>query len=886
MSIHDKIQKAVEKIDGGFDLEEKDASITTDLGAALYSQTVIPKTKSSEYLRSAMGWVYGCVGVIADEVASIELHMLKLKNGDLTEIDEHPALDVIYKANNAMTRFDLIQLTFQYLELTGEAPWYVSFKNGKPDQIFLLRPDRLTVLPGTDGELIGGYKYRVYKDSGAYEEIKLEPFEIIPLRYCDPDNPVRGKGPLQAAARTVDLENYAEKWNMQFFANSASPSAAFSTDKTLGKEIRNKLEAKIKEKYQGVKNAHKTLILEGGLKYQALSLSQKDMDFVLQQQMSRDKILSIFRVPPTALGLTADVTRANAEATDYVFAKRTIKPKMLRFVEQLNEFFLPLFGNSETLYFDFDDPVPENVDQDIALATAGVNNGFMTINEARERLGLDAVPDGDTLRDPASMQPILNFNGQPIKAGKKKKPTPSYYKHMNMARNRNKNKKSVQEKIIKEMVQESLQPIIENILKKKNTTIKIKSSISKSILTTGTWEEVKKAKYSFQEKQLNLADSFEKRVIGKLNTVFRKQAEIILRGLDNGEKMILDVDKETDRYMEALKPVMLELFRKQADLAFQFLGIQKSVKLTDKTFLQTLLGYFDKRTFTMAQQVTRETNDKLKTQFSQAVEKGESIGEIKSRIGDLFKGMEGYRSERIARSETIRGSNYATQEAYKESGVVEAKEWLTTKDEATDDECMAMDGKVIPLDDNFFHKGDTFGGLKLDYENVGFPPLHVNCRCTLIPVISTPIRQGEWRPSMNAEQAKDFVKDSKFKDTLYHGTIDKYGDEISRNGFNLSHQDLVPGVYLSNDKAIATQYAADRAKEAGGKAVTLPVKINAKRYKIFDTTADFVNAVESKYGNITEEAARKFVADYDLIKIADTGYFIAPDPKTAVVLRK
>lgn len=862
MSIHDKLNEALEKAKQFVDAEDKaDSSLTTDLAQALYSQTVIPKTKNTEYLRSAIGWVYGCVGVIADEIASVNLCMYRLKpNGDLVEVDDHVALDVIYRANNATSRFDLMNLTIQYLELTGEAPWYISFKNGRPDQIFLLRPDRLTVKPGKDGELIGGYKYRVYKEGGGFEDIDLEPYEVIPLRYSDPDNPVRGKGPLQAAARTFDLDNYAEKWNSQFFANSATPAGIFQTDKVLSREIRNRLEKKIKEKYQGLKNAHKTMVLEGGLKFEQISLSQKDMDFVLQQQFSRDKLLSIFRVPPTALGLTADVTRANAEATDYVFAKRTILPKLIRIQEQLNEFFLPLFGNSDQLYFEFDNPVPQNVDQEIQRAASGVQNGYMTVNEAREIMGLDPVPDGDVLRDPASMQPVLNINSQPMKAkAGKKKPRP-YYKHMNNARSRGKKEAGEKRELIKEMVQKSLTPVIYNLLKAKaKTTVKpaVIKKVQKSVLVNGTWEQIRKAKYDFQEKQLKVADKYEDKFVAKLNTVFEKQKDIILRGLDSGDKMVLKAETEADRYEKALHGVFMDLLREQGALAFQLLGIQKDFSGKTKGFTQTLATYFTERTFKFGQQVARETNDKLRAAFKLSSEKEESIPQIKTRVSELFDNMKDYRSERIARSEIIRGSNYATEQAYMDSGVVEAKEWLTTKDERTDDECIAMDGKIIPLGENFFNKGDTFEGLTLDYENIGFPPLHVNCRCTLIPVISTPIKPGEWRPKMTESQAKDFVKDSQVKKTLYHGTVQSAADNISQNGFNLNATggtgtNVMKGIYLTEDHKDAANYAISRwGSEAGTSpknAVIMSAKINVKNLKEF-TGTELHDLMYSKFGS-------------------------------------
>lgn len=736
MSIFEKINKSVKDITEQVERGETKAGFSESIVQGLetfYGSTLVPRMKQSEYLKSVTGWVYGCVNVIADELANIELRLMRFKNGEMTEVDEHEALDVIYRANNAMTKFDLFQLTGQYLELTGEAPWFVSFKNNKPDQILLLRPDRLTVKPGTDGELIGGYKYKVYNDRG-FTEIDLEPWEVIPLKYADPDQPLRGKGPLQAAALTFDLDNYGEKWNAQFFKNSASPASALYTDKILSKDVRERLNKKLKEKYEGVDNAHKTIVLENGLKWQSISLSQKDMDFIEQQRFSRDKILAIFRVPRTALGITDDVNRANAEATDYVFAKRTIKPKMERIVQQLNEFFLPLFGQSDNLFFDYADPVPENKELIIKEAQAGVQGGFMTINEAREIMKLDPIEGGDILRDPSSFAPgaIPPDTQASIKTGKKQKKilSSTYQKHVGKSRERKKEKKELRKKVLAKTVEESIVPVIFSMLKRK---VK-KGEPRKKIFDGKNADEIKESKLKFQDKQLNVASKYEEKVISKLNTIFGEQKDAVLRAIESGDKSFkLDTKIEVPKYLESLKPTMIKLMREQSNLAFQIVGVNHPFPEDDgkaskkpKTFLQRLGDYFDRRTFAFATQVVKETNRTLRASLKEGVVAGESIPQLKKRVSELFTGMEGYRSERIARTETILASNFSTEEAYVESGVVEAKEWLTTRDERTDDECADLDGKIITLGGKFFD-GDYFNGQ--------YPPLHANCRCTIIPVV-------------------------------------------------------------------------------------------------------------------------------------------------------
>lgn len=68
-----------------------------------------------------------------------------------------------------------------------------------------------------------------------------------------------------------------------------------------------------------------------------------------------------------------------------------------------------------------------------------------------------------------------------------------------------------------------------------------------------------------------------------------------------------------------------------------------------------------------------------------------------------------------ARTEVLRVRREATRQQYIESGVVTGWEWVASKSSRTCPACLAMDGRVFKLKDAF--------------------PQHINCRCTMIPVI-------------------------------------------------------------------------------------------------------------------------------------------------------
>ena len=91
---------------------------------------------------------------------------------------------------------------------------------------------------------------------------------------------------------------------------------------------------------------------------------------------------------------------------------------------------------------------------------------------------------------------------------------------------------------------------------------------------------------------------------------------------------------------------------------------------------------------------------------------------------------------RVARTETIRAYNFGAHRSYIDAGV-QAEQWLVGPNPCAF--CEAMDGKVVKIEDNFAEAGETLvaaGGQIMDVSwDVGYPPLHANGECAIIPII-------------------------------------------------------------------------------------------------------------------------------------------------------
>lgn len=148
--------------------------------------------------------------------------------------------------------------------------------------------------------------------------------------------------------------------------------------------------------------------------------------------------------------------------------------------------------------------------------------------------------------------------------------------------------------------------------------------------------------------------------------------------------------------------------------------------------------YINDRISRMADSMNETTQDKIKRTISQGVAEGESVEKLRKRIQDVYGDATKTRSKLIARTETIAASNEASNEAYRQSPLVNYKEWHTEPDAC--EYCRALNGKIIGLDQSFAPLGTEVNGTEgskysISYEAIMHPPLHPNCRCAILPVI-------------------------------------------------------------------------------------------------------------------------------------------------------
>lgn len=226
----------------------------------------------------------------------------------------------------------LLETVAAHLLLHGNA--YVQIIHGdgeQPAELFALRPDRITVEPDARGWPVA-YAYRAgeHRTRFAAQDAMGRP-AIIHLKGFHPTDDHYGLGCLGAAAKAVAVHNAAAKWNKAILDNAARPSGALVYDpgadgSALTGEQFDRLKAEMEASFAGSGNAGRPMLLEGGLKWQAMSLTPADMDFVALKEAAAREIALAFGVPPMLLGLPGDNSYANYREANRALWRLTILP--------------------------------------------------------------------------------------------------------------------------------------------------------------------------------------------------------------------------------------------------------------------------------------------------------------------------------------------------------------------------------------------------------------------------------------------------------------------------------------------------------------------------------------------------------------------------------
>lgn len=363
---------------------------------------------------------FACINKIATAVSSVEPQLFqKVKRGKTNKVEDSDLLDLLDNPNPVQSGKEFMRHLASYHQLAGNAYVWgngldpMASKGKPPTELQLLNPGTVEVVKGpTILPLAYRYKPEPTKDATVYPvEQVTGRCAVMQLKTFHPLSHLYGISALNPAALSVDIHTSGQQWNKSLIERGARPSGAISVENDDGTpgnitdDQYNRIKGMLDEQFTGPDNTGRPLILEGGLKWQEMSINPKDMEFLNGKHSVARDIALAFGVPPQLLGIPGDSTYSNYSEAKLAFWTETVLPLLALYLEGFNRWLVPLYGKDQFLWYDEEMiPALEPLRKDKAERINAA--GYMTINEKRRAMGLDDEEGGDVLLVPSTNIPI------------------------------------------------------------------------------------------------------------------------------------------------------------------------------------------------------------------------------------------------------------------------------------------------------------------------------------------------------------------------------------------------------------------------------------------------------------------------------------------------
>lgn len=393
----------LQRMAGWFAPQKK--STTDDILAALAGQSN-SKSGQAVNVKTALEVtaVLGCARVIAEGVAQVPWKLYRREPGKgRAEARDHSLFRLLHrKPNPWQTSFEFREQIALHLVLTNNAFVFLNKSvSGEILEMFAYEPGSVTVTRQPDMSLT----YQVALQNGG--KVNLPTENIWHIR--GPSwNGYLGMDAVNLARNTIGLALATEEFASGLFANGARPGGIISTDQNLNAETLAMLRQSWADAQSGSGNAMKTALLAGGLKWQSLSYSADEAQFVETRKRIISDICAAFRVNPIMVMQTdGTATYASVEQMFLAHLTHTLMPWYER-IEQSAE--INLLSEREQAEGYYTKLEAKGLMRGTAKERAEFNqimrqNGALTANEWRESEDMDRSddPEADKLMPAANL---------------------------------------------------------------------------------------------------------------------------------------------------------------------------------------------------------------------------------------------------------------------------------------------------------------------------------------------------------------------------------------------------------------------------------------------------------------------------------------------------
>lgn len=637
---------------------------------------------------------YPNINIIASTFSSVLPYAVDAKGERLAETPR--AVTTLYAPNKEMSGVE-----FFYALATMSMVW--------PEVYILVhREENGQVLPGGNitADNIGGYTF-LENASRKFNGKNWEYFadgkyytdnEVICISLgVNPYNVNFGYSPSLSAKKWATTDDFIAEYQAGWFRNGAKPAGQFIITAATVEEY-EEIAQEIKSKHQGIGKNNNVLFVHrpisaltgqpanAQIEWVPFNISNNDMALQSLFDQANKKLDMAFGVPSEIKGYISNSNYASAQVAESYFSKFVVAPKLQRIWSKFTSELNRITGGlGYAISYDFE--IPGNSDEEKTQAET-------------KQIQL------------ATLQTAI-AGGFSIESAVEALDLPEDFKKLALT--------SSPEPEISAEVVETVEELPTQAEEPKTAA--------------------KQASADPKDLDPRLARVVDKYLYGQIQLAL---GDLDWNDPDNEPFVNELLDLLTER-MNLLGAVQFS----EAEIMLIREGIS-TANLTSFKLSENALKEYREHLQNVANSFTSDTADSIRRVLERGAAEEWNSDQIARGLREIMDTDE-WRVQRLARSESHRSAGVASldamQQVQAESSVKLAKKWHRNPSSNSCEDCIELDGKIVPIDEPFIAEGDRFPSDKLnDYENVESANAHPNCHCYLTyTIISAPAKSVDVR---------------------------------------------------------------------------------------------------------------------------------------------
>ncbi len=349
---------------------------------------------------------HACNRVLAEGIAALPFAVFERQEPrGRRRATEHPLYRLLHEqANPYMTAYKFRETMQGHLGFWGNAFANIERNRyGDPIALWPMRPDCLHKM-WIDENKIMHYVYQM-PDGSPYEGTQ---FDIFHVRGLSKDG-LMGISPLTVFREAFGQSIAAREYGSRFFSQDARPGGVLQTKGKLSTEAAQRMGASWRAAHEGLNHAHRVAILEEGVEWHQVGMSNEDAQFVELQQFNLGDMARIFNIKPHKIADLSRATFSNIEQVAIEHVTDTLMPWLVNWEQQVG---VSLIKPAEQGRYYAKHIVAGLLRGDSAARSAfysaGINGGWFSPDDIREMEDLNPLPDGlgDVYYRPLNMQAV------------------------------------------------------------------------------------------------------------------------------------------------------------------------------------------------------------------------------------------------------------------------------------------------------------------------------------------------------------------------------------------------------------------------------------------------------------------------------------------------